>query len=115
MNETEKLKKLSKRTDAAIEALKAQRLRWVMGVSHVGIKIDDDRYRAVLDNIMKDEIERQMIISTIKERGPSTIKELSETTDISPDRILRHIIALRKAGTISEVGEKEHGYLYTVV
>ena len=110
-----KPKKLSKRTDAAIEALKTQRLRWVMGISQVGVKIDEDRYHAVVDNIMQDEIERQMIIGAIKERGPMTIKELSETTDISPDRILRHIIALRKAGTISEVGEKEHGYLYAVV
>lgn len=115
MSEPKKLERLSKRANAAIEALKAQRLRWVMGVSQVGIKIDEERYHSVLNDIMKDEIERQMIISTIKERGPSTIKELSETTDISPDRILRHIIALRKAGTISEVGEKEHGYLYTVV
>ena len=110
-----KPKKLSKRTDAAIEALKAQRLRWVMGISQVGVKIDEDRYHAVVNNIMKDEIERQMIIGAIKEKGPMTIKELSGTTDISPDRILRHIIALRKAGTISEVGEKEHGYLYAVV
>ena len=115
MSDPKKLKKLSKRTDAAIEALKTQRLRWVMGISQVGVKIDEDRYHAVVDNIMKDEIERQMIIGAIKEKGPMTIKELSETTDIFPDRILRHIIALRKAGTITEVGEKEHGYLYTVV
>jgi DNA-binding transcriptional ArsR family regulator len=115
LSEIEKLEKLSKRTDAAIEALKAQRLRWVMGASQVGIKIEEERYRSVVDNIVKDEIERQMIISTIKKRGPLTIKELSEATDISPDRILRHVIALRKAGTISEAGEKEYGYLYTLV
>lgn len=115
MSKLEKLRRLSKRTDAAIEALKTQRLRWVMGASQVGIKIDEERYHAVVEKIMKDEIERQMIISAIRERGPLTIKELSETTDIPSSRILWHIIALRKAGTISEVGEKEHGYLYTVV
>jgi len=115
LSEPEKRKKLSKRTDAAIEALKTQRLRWVMGISQVGVKIDEERYHAVVDNIMKDEIERQMIIGAIKAKGPMTVKELSETTDISPDRILRHIIALRKAGTVSEVGEKEHGYLYAVL
>lgn len=115
MSEPKKRKKLSKRTDAAIEALKTQRLRWVMGISQVGVKIDEERYHAVVDNIMKDEIERQMIIGAIKEKGPMTIKELSETTDIAPDRILRHIIALRKTGIVSEVGEKEHGYLYAVL
>jgi len=108
-------KKLKKRTDAAIEAFKTQRLRWVMGISQVGVRIDEEKYHAVADNIMKDEIERQMIILAIKEKGPLTIKELSEETDIAPGRILRHIIALRKAGTVTEVGEKEHQYLYTVL
>lgn len=108
-------KKLKKRTDAAIEAFKAQRLRWVMGISQVGVRIDEEKYRAVADSIMKDEIERQMIILAIKEKGPLTIRELSEETDIAPSRILRHIIALRKAGAVTEVGEKEHQYLYTVL
>jgi len=108
-------RKLIKRTDAAIEALKTQRLRWVMGKSQVEVKIDEKSYHEVVDNIMKDEIERQMIIGAIKERGPLTIKELSEATDIPSNRILRHIIALRKAGTVSEAGEKEHGYLYAVL
>ena len=117
MSELEKRKKFLKRTDAAIEALKTQRLRWVMGISQVEtkLKINEEKYRALVDTVMKDEIERQMMINAIKERGPLTIKELSEATEIPPSRILRHIIALRKAGTISEVGEKEHGYLYAVV
>jgi len=87
----------------------------VLGISQVGLKIDEARYHTVVDSIMKDEIERQMIIGAIKERGPLTIKELSEATGIVPNQVLRHIIALRKAGTISEVGEKEHQYLYTVL
>jgi len=107
---------LKKTTDAAIEALKMQRLRWVMGISQVDtkLKINEERYRALVGTVMTDEIERQMMINAIKERGPLTIKEISEATNIPPSRILRHIIALRKAGTISEVGEKEHGYLYAV-
>jgi len=109
-----KKEKLAKKTDAAIEAFKAERLRWVMGISQVGPKIDEKRYRAVTGNIMKDEMQRQMIIGEIKERGSLTIKELSEATKIAPKEILRHIIALRKAGVISEAGEKEDGYLYKV-
>ena len=107
---------LKKTTDAAIEALKMQRLRWVMGISHVEtkLKINEEKYRVVVDSVMNDEIERQMMIKAIKETGPLTIKEISKATEIPPSRILRHIIALRKAGTISEVGEKEHGYLYAV-
>jgi len=108
-------KKMVKKTDAAIEAFKTQRVRWVMGISQTGLKIEEERYRAAADNIMKDEIERQMIIGAIKERGPLTISELSEATGVAPDKILRHMIALRKIGVVSEVGEKEHQYLYTVL
>jgi len=103
-----------KRTEAAIEAFKARRLRWVMGISQAGIKIDEDRYHAIVDSIMKDEIERHAIMLAIKKKGPLTISELSEDTDLPPHLILRHIIALRKIGVISEAGEKGDEYLYAV-
>jgi len=48
----------------------------------------------------------------MKEKGPRTIKELSETTKLNTKEVLRHIIALRKIGIVSEAGEKEGGYLY---
>jgi len=107
-------KKLSKKTDAAIEALKRQRLRWVTGISQVGVKIDERKYHETVDRIMKDEIERQMIIGAIRDGGPLTIRELSQATDIPPNQILRHVIALRKVGEISEAGEKGDEYLYTI-
>ena len=115
MSEKEEQKeKLAKKTDAAIEAFKTERLRWVLGISQVGPKVDEQKYRTVSKNIMKDEMERQMIINEIKKKGPQTIKELSEDTKINPKEVLRHIIALRKIGAISEAGEKEDGYLYKV-
>jgi len=105
-------KKLAKKTDAAIEAFKTERLRWVLGISQVGPKVDEQKYKATSSKIMKDEIERQMIIGEIKEKGPQTIKEISEATKITPKEVLRHIIALRKIGAVSEAGEKGDGYLY---
>jgi len=109
---SEQKEKLVKKTDAAIEAFKTERLRWVLGISQVGPKVDEQKYRAVSKNIMKDEMERQMIINEIKKKGSQTIKELSEATKINPKEVLRHIIALRKIGALSEAGEKEDGYLY---
>ncbi|NIR86230.1 ArsR family transcriptional regulator [Candidatus Bathyarchaeota archaeon] len=107
-----KRKELLKRTDATIEAFKTERLRWTLGISQMDVKVDEKKYRAATGHIMKDEVERQMIIGEIKEKGPLTISELSEATKISPKEILRHIIALRKTGVISEAGEKEDEYLY---
>jgi len=105
-------KKMAKKTDAAIEAFKTERLRWVLGISQVGPKVDEQKYKAVSTKIMKDEIDRQMIVGEMKEKGPRTIKELSETTKLNTKEVLRHIIALRKIGIVSEAGEKEGGYLY---
>ena len=107
-----KREKLLKRTDATIEAFKTERLRWTLGISQMGVKIDEQKYRTVTGDIMKDEVERQLILGEIKKRGPLTISELSEATKINPKEILRHIIALRKTGAISEAGEKEDEYLY---
>jgi DNA-binding transcriptional ArsR family regulator len=105
-------KKLAKKTDAAIEAFKTERLRWVLGISQVGPKVDEQKYKATSSKIMKDEIERQMIIGEIRDKGPQTIKEMAESTKIPPKEVLRHIIALRKIGAVTEAGEKEDGYLY---
>ncbi len=103
-----------RRINAAVEAFKSERLRWVLGQSQIGPKIDEERYYAITEKIMKDEIERQMILNEIRERGPLTIREISEATGISPRNVLRHIIALRKNGLVSEAGEREDGYLYRI-
>jgi len=106
---------LIRRANAAIDAFKSQRLRWVTGRSQIKIEIDEERYRRAVDSIMQDEIERHMIIGAIKEKGPLTVEELSQLTGLQPSRIMRHIIALRRNGTINEAGEKNRQYLYQLV
>lgn len=108
-------KELERKTDATIEAFKTERVRWVIGISQVGLKTDEKKYRFISRKIMQDEMERQMIMGEIKQRGALTIKELSEATKISPKSILGHLIALRKKGAVSETGEKDGGYLYKVI
>ena len=109
MNEIERL---ARKVDAAIEAYKSQRLRWVLGISQVGINIDEARYYNVINDVMRDEIERHMIIGALRERGELTVREMAQITGIAPNQIMRHIIALRKNGVITEVGERNHEYLY---
>lgn len=41
-------KKLAKKTDAAIEAFKTERLRWVLGISQRGPKIDEQDRKSVV-------------------------------------------------------------------
>jgi len=107
--------KLIRKTNAAIEAFKSQRLRWVTGRSQIKVEIDEKRYREVVDSIMQEEIERQMIIGAIKERGPLTVEEISQLTYLQPSKIIQHIIALRRNGVIGEAGERNRQYLYRLI
>ena len=106
---------LVRKTNAAIEAFKSQRLRWVTGRSQIKVEIDEKRYQQVVDSIMHDEIERHMIIGAIKERGPLTVEEVSQLTGLRPNRIVQHIIALRRNGVVNEVGERNRQYLYQLI
>lgn len=106
---------LRRKIDAAIEAFKSHRLRWVSGRSQVKLEVDEKKYREVLDLILQEEIERHMIIKAIKEKGPLTPKEISQLTGIQPNKAVRHLIALKKSGVIIEVGEKDRWCLYKLV
>ena len=110
-----KRESLIRKTNATIEAFKSQRLRWVTGRSQVKVEIDEKRYQQVVDSIMQDEIERHMIMEAIKEKGPLTVEELSQLTDLQTNRIVQHLIALRRDGLVSEAGEKNKQYLYRLV
>jgi len=103
---------IKRRTDAAAEAYKSPRVRWVTARSQVKVEIDEKRYRQVVDQIIHDEIEREMIKGAMKEKGPLTISEISQLTGLEASGIMQHIIVLRKRGTLTEAGEKDRQYLY---
>jgi F420-non-reducing hydrogenase iron-sulfur subunit len=102
----------TKKTDAAIDAFKSQRLRWIVGRSQIKVEIEEDKYRQTVDAIMQVEIERHMITGALKEKGPLTAEELAKLTGLQPNKIVQHLIALRRDGVITEAGEKNSQYLY---
>lgn len=112
MNEIENL---AMKFDAAIEAYKSQRLRWVLGISQVQLNIDEARYLDFVNTIMREEIERHMIIQALRAHGELTVLEISKITGVTPSQILRHIIALRKNGFVTEAGEKNYEYTYKLL
>jgi len=98
--------------EAVIDAFRAQRLRWVVGRSQLKVEIDEQKYRQTVDSIMQVEIERHMITLALKDRGVLTTDELAQATGLKPSKIVQHLIALRRTGTISEAGEKNDQFLY---
>jgi DNA-binding transcriptional ArsR family regulator len=115
MKMSEKKEKLKRKTDATIDAFKSQRLRWVVGRSQVKVEVEEAKYQQSVDLIMKDEVERHMILGALKEKGPLTIEEIAQLTELQQSKIVQHIIALRKNGLISEVGEKNRQFLYQAI
>ena len=107
-----KIEKLARKVDAAIEAYKSQRLRWIFAISQVGINVDEAHYRKVTRNVVCDEIERQMVIGALREHGELTVSEMNQITGMAPSQIICHVLALRKNGAITEIGEKKNEYLY---
>jgi F420-non-reducing hydrogenase iron-sulfur subunit len=110
-----RLRSIPKKTDAAIDAFKSQRLRWVVGRSQIKVEIEEQKYRQTVDLIMQVEIERHMITLALKEKGPLTAEELSQITGLQPNKTMRHLIALRRDGIVIEAGEKNNQYLYQLV
>jgi len=58
--------------------------------------------------------ERNMILAELINRGPSTVRELSELTGIEKPRLLRHLTALRQDGKAKVVGEQDNQLLYNL-
>jgi len=107
------LAKYPKKLDAAIEAFKSERLRWVMGLSVVGSKASEtERYNQIAEDVMIDEMRRQMLLVELRSKGPLTMRELSESTGLGRKHLLDHMLALRKRGAVTEIGEKENEYIY---
>lgn len=105
----------AKKTEAAIDAFKSQRLRWVVGRSQIKVEIEENKYRQAVDSIMQVEIERHMITGALKEKGPLTAEELAQLAGLQPNRTVQHLIALRRNGIVNEAGEKNGQYLYQLV
>jgi predicted ArsR family transcriptional regulator len=56
-----------------------------------------------------------MITRALKEKGPLTAEELAQTTSLQPNKIVQHLLALRRDGAAKEAGEKNGQYLYQLV
>jgi len=86
-----------------------------MGRSQIKVEIEEVKYRQAVDSIMHDEIERHMITGALEEKGSLTVQELAELTGLKTNKIVQHLIALKKNGLIAEVGERNRQYLYQLV
>jgi DNA-binding transcriptional ArsR family regulator len=68
----------------------------------------------ITKNIKETQNKRRLITTELKKKGALSISELGTATGLTAKEVLQHLIALRKAGEISDVDEKDGGYLYAI-
>ncbi|NWF94872.1 MAG: 4Fe-4S dicluster domain-containing protein [Candidatus Thorarchaeota archaeon] len=86
----------------------------VTGTNAYGEKLDPDVYKRIMDTYLDNEIERGIILLLIREHGAMSAKDLAEKSRIPQNRVLSHLLRMKRDELLTTVGET-HGYvLYDV-
>ncbi|MHA1772326.1 MAG: 4Fe-4S dicluster domain-containing protein [Candidatus Thorarchaeota archaeon] len=86
----------------------------VSGMNVYGEQLDPKLYRQIMDSYLENELERGAILLLIRDLGAMTTEDLAKKTGISPDRVLQHVLRMKRDELLTIAGEK-HGYvLYDV-
>ncbi len=82
----------------------------VSGTNVYGEKLDPEVYKNMMDTYLDNELERGTILILIRELGALTVHDLAERTNIPSDRILRHLLRMKRDELLIIAGEN-HGYI----
>lgn len=82
----------------------------VSGTNVYGEKLDPEVYERMMSSYLDNELERGTILILIRELGAMTAKDLGEKTSIPKNRILQHLLRMKRDELLTSPGES-HGYL----
>jgi predicted transcriptional regulator len=68
----------------------------------------------ITKGIKDTQNQRRVIITELRKNGAMTIQELDRATGIGAKRILLHLIAMRKNAEVTEVSQRDDGYVYVL-
>jgi coenzyme F420-reducing hydrogenase delta subunit len=110
LGEAEELDKeeLTDRLSAVQSALSGEKLRWLVGRelnlleegNVYGESMEGDEILEVIEENMDNEYTRSRILNMMK-REPLSVKDVAGRLDMCPADVLRHIVAMENAGTVS--------------
>jgi hypothetical protein len=66
----------------------------------------------ITKGIKDTQNQRRTISTELRKNGPMTIEELDHATAIGARRILLQLIAMRRNGEVTEVSQRDDGYVY---
>lgn len=75
-----------------------------------GEKLDPVVYEKMMSSYLDNEIERGTILILIRQLGAMTAEDLAKRTPIPQDRILQHLLRMKRDELLTLAGEK-HGYV----
>lgn len=102
-------KEIKRRLDAMVDSLNDERLRWLIGKGISLVEkgeIKPEEYETLIENILRTEMERKMIINELKS-GPLIVSEISKHTQLLPKQTFRHLMALKRLNVVAIIGERE--------
>ena len=68
----------------------------------------------ITKGIKDTQNQRRLLTTELRKAGAMTIQELAHATGISARQILLQLIAMRKNGDVTEVGQRDDGYVYVL-
>jgi len=107
--------------EIAKRVLSGEKMRWVMGKrmpfletgNMYGEIFTEHEFRRAIDMIIVEETDVQEILSRL-EKGPASVKELSEELNIPSERVFRYVLALKRKGFIGMKEIKDHQPIYQI-
>ena len=100
---------MEKQLDAMIHSLNDARLRWLIGKGKSIIdqgKITPEKYEIMIKDILQTEMQRKMIVWELS-YDTLTANEISSRVELSPKQVMKHLLALRREGTVTIIGERD--------
>ncbi len=82
----------------------------VSGLNVYGEKLDPEVYEKMMSSYLDSELERGTILVLIREIGAMTAEDLAKKTSIPQNRVLQHLLRMKRDELLTLVGES-HGYL----
>jgi predicted transcriptional regulator len=100
---------MEKQLDAMILSMSDERLRWLIGKGKSIIdqgKMTPEEYETVIRDILQTEMQRKMIVWELA-FDSLTVSEISSRVELPPKQVLKHLLALRREGSVAIIGERD--------
>ncbi len=82
----------------------------VSGTNVYGEKLDPEVYENMMSSYLDSELERGTMLILIRELGAMTAEDLAKKTNIPQNRVLQHLLRMKRDELLTLAGES-HGYV----